>query len=147
MVSGMCTYLSAVQPSELETLRPQIAIAIAAVTDETAIQCPDLFTEWSGAGIKYKKDDRVKEHHALYKVLKDHTSQPDWPPSQAASLFVRISDAPDEYPLIDNPIRAENPWMKGQKGRTADGRKWVSLINNNVWQPNDYPAGWEEKQK
>lgn len=139
-----CAYFSLARQSTQEVQRPLIAKLLPLADDELAVECAALFEEWSGAGVQYAKGDRRTEHGTLYKCLKAHTSQPDWSPSQAASLWVNIADPSEEYPLIDNPIQSTNPWMKGQKGRTADGRKWVSQVDNNVWQPTDYPAGWQE---
>ena len=33
--------------------------------------------------------------------------------------------------------------MKGYK-TTYKGKKFISLIDNNVWTPDEYPQGWEE---
>lgn len=139
-----CGYFSLAKKSVQEVQRPLVEKLLPLANDDLAVECAALFDEWSGGSVVYAKGDRVAEHGILYKCLKAHTSQPDWSPSQAASLWVNIADPGEEYPLIDNPIKSTNPWMKGQKGRTADGKKWQSLIDDNVWQPADYPVGWQE---
>lgn len=36
-----------------------------------------------------------------------------------------------------------NPYMKGDKV-TYNGKTYESVIDNNVWSPDTYPAGWKE---
>lgn len=38
---------------------------------------------------------------------------------------------------------ADNAYMKGDKVR-YNGKVYKSLIDNNVWKPDEYPAGWKE---
>ena len=37
----------------------------------------------------------------------------------------------------------ENPYMIGDKMTFDDGLHYISLIDNNVWSPEGYPAGWQ----
>jgi len=111
--------------------------------DATITEFSGLFALWD-AGSKYAAGDIRQYNGNIYRCLQSHSGQADWTPDKAASLWVKIADPAEEWPPIPNPLTSTNPWMKGQKGSTADGRKWVSLIDNNVWQPTDYPAGWSE---
>lgn len=76
---------------------------------------------------------------ALYKVIIPHTAQADWAPSEAASLFTKVSIA--DYPDWVQPTGAHDAYNKGDKV-TYDGKHWVSTADANVWQPGVY--GWEE---
>lgn len=124
-------------------LRKQIEAGAASMEDETALQYIELFPAWSGNGISYAVGDRVRYEGTLYKVLQVHTSQPDWTPTAAVSLFaeVLIPD-PEVIPDWVQPS-STNPYMKGDKVR-FEGKVYESLIDGNVWSPSAYPAGWKE---
>ena len=79
----------------------------------------------------------------FYKVLQDHTSQSDWTPDTASSLFVEISDPNIEYPEFVQPTGAHDAYAKGDKV-TFEGKHYISLIEANVYSPTAYPAGWQE---
>ena len=66
--------------------------------DEEAMEIPTLFPEWESCGIAYVKDDRVCYQNQLYKCLQGHTSQDDWTPDTAVSLWVAVSDPAEEWP-------------------------------------------------
>lgn len=104
-------------------------------TDEQAISVPVLYPRWK-TGVAYKTGDRVLYKDVLYKVLSGHTSQSDWTPDVAVSLFAKVlipdSDAIPEWEQPDST----NPYMKGDKVK-RNGVIWESLIDNNVWEPTE----------
>lgn len=102
-----------------------------------------LYPIWSGKGVKYKKDDRFMYNDKFYKVLQEHTSQEEWKPDTASSLYVEISDPNVEYSEWKQPSHAEDAYNIGDKV-TYNGKKYKTLINANTWSPEAYPAGWEE---
>ena len=113
--------------------------------DEQAVEAVELFTAWK-VGTEYKTGDRVRYLDALYKVLQDHTSQADWTPDTAFSLFARVLiPDPEVIPVWEQPS-AENAYMKGDKVYypTAEDDVYQSTIDNNVWSPSDYPQGWQK---
>ena len=111
-------------------------------TDEQAVNCMLLFPTWNGNGNNYKKDERLQHKNKLYKVLQDHNSQADWIPGKSPSLYVEISDPNIEYPEWKKPTGAHDAYTKGDK-ITFKGKKYVSLIDANVYSPEEYPTGWE----
>lgn len=116
---------------------------IATLSDDVALLIPEVYPAWSGNGIEYKKDMRVTYNGVLYKVLQDHTSQETWTPTDAVSLFAKVLTSTDgTIPDWEQPT-AENAYMKGDKVR-YNGKVYESLIDNNVWKPDEYPAGWKE---
>ena len=55
-------------------LRPYIEKAALSLSDEDALEAINLFPNWSGEGIVYKKDERTNYEGILYKCLQAHTS-------------------------------------------------------------------------
>ena len=113
-------------------------------TDEQAIKVPVLYPKWK-EGVEYKVGDRVTHEDILYKVLASHASQADWTPSAAPSLFAKVLIVdPSVTPEWEQP-ESTNPYMKGDKV-THNGSTWVSLVDNNVWEPSDaLPTLWQKQ--
>lgn len=114
--------------------------------DTEALDYVELFPAWNGNGIEYAVDDRVRYNGDLYKVLQAHTSQAEWNPVDAPSLFAKILiPDPDVIPVWEQPD-STNPYMTGDRVHypDADGPVYESLIDNNIWSPEAYPAGWQE---
>lgn len=122
-------------------MRPYIEKAAMSLNDIDAIEVPTIFPNWT-VGVEYKADDRVNYLGVLYKVLQAHTSQGDWTPTEAASLFAKVL-IPDDN-IIPEWVQPDstNPYMKGDKV-THNDKTWVSNIDNNVWEPSVY--GWDEE--
>ena len=109
-------------------------------TDEQALSVPVLYPAWR-PGVDYVTGQRVIFDGVLYKVLQDHTSQDDWTPDAAHSLFAKVLIPDGEtIPEWVQPDSA-NPYAKGDKV-THNGKTWVSDYDNNVWEPGVF--GWSE---
>lgn len=144
---GIKTYRIAMrQPKkelELSTEQEQaIQFAVDNMDDSIALNCISIFPLWNSDGIGYKKGNRVQYEGKLYKVLQDHTSQSDWLPTTATSLYVEVADTSIEYPEFVQPTGSHDAYNTGDK-ITFEGKKYVSLIDANVYSPTDYPAGWQ----
>lgn len=111
-------------------------------SDEDAYTMRYLYPEWLGNGLIYKTNDRLMYNDKFYKVLQDHTSQSDWTPDTASSLYVEIADPSNEYPEFEQPTGAHDAYAKGSK-ITFEGKHYISLIDANVYSPTAYPAGWQ----
>lgn len=125
-------------------LRATIETLAENLDDSAAIDAVELFPNWA-VDAEYEKDERVRYNGVLYKVLQSHTSQEDWTPDTASSLFARVLiPDPDVIPVWEQPD-STNPYMKGDKVHypTADDDIYESTIDNNVWSPVDYPDGWK----
>lgn len=109
-------------------------------TDEQAVEAPAVYPSWK-EGIQYELDERVLYNDVLYKAVTAHTSQSDWTPDVAPSLFAQVL-IPDVN-VIPEWIQPDstNPYMIGDKV-THNGKTWVSTVDNNVWEPGVY--GWNE---
>lgn len=126
--------------SKARELRAQFVKLREMATDEMSLQVPNLYPMWK-EDVKYAADERVLYGETLYKVLQEHTSQADWTPDVAVSLFAKVL-IPDEdvIPEWEQP-GSTNAYMIGDKV-THNGKTWVSTADNNVWEPGVY--GWEE---
>ena len=121
-------------------LRGLIEKAAVSLTDEDALNGIELFPAWK-AGISYAVGDRVSYDRLLYKVIQAHTSQTDWTPAAAASLFVRVDDPAEEWPEWRQPTGGHDAYSKGAKV-SHNGKRWISDVDANVWEPGAY--GWSE---
>lgn len=87
-------------------LRSLIEKASASLDDETALTALELFAKWE-VGHEYQTGDRVQYESKLYKCLQSHTSQADWIPTEAVSLWVEVAE-PGQGDTPDNPIPYNN---------------------------------------
>ena len=130
---------------QLENQR-NLALTLFAETlsDAQALQVPMLFDEFDGNGVAYEVGKRVLYNDILYKVIQAHTSQADWTPVAAPSLFAKVINETIDgsIPEFEQPD-STNPYMKGDRV-IFNGKVYESLIDNNVYSPSDYPAGWKE---
>ena len=114
------------------------------LSDAQALQVPMLFDEFDGNGVAYEVGKRIVYNGVLYKVIQAHTSQAEWTPIAAPSLFAKVINETIDgsIPEFEQPD-STNPYMKGDRV-IFNGKVYESLIDNNVYSPSDYPAGWKE---
>lgn len=123
-----------------QKLRPYIEKAALSLDDSDALEAINLFPTWR-ASVQYNQDDRVNYEGTLYKCLQSHTSQENWTPTAAPSLWAKVLiPNPDVIPEWEQPD-STNAYMKGDKV-TFEEHTYESAIDNNVWSPAVYPAGW-----
>ncbi len=124
-------------------VRNKIEQAATFIPDEASIEYSSLFPTFNPYGHQYKTGDRFRYKGELYKVLQEHTSQGDWPPDKAVSLYVRIADPAEEWPEWVQPLGAHDAYPQGAKV-SHQGKHWVSEIDANTYEPGVY--GWAEQQ-
>ena len=126
---------------ELRKILEKAMTEAQSLTDAEAITATCLHPKWSGDGVQYTAGQRVQDDGILYTVLQAHTSQPDWKPAAAPSLFAKVLiPDPTVIPEWEQP-ESTNPYAKGDKVK-HNGKTWVSDIDGNVWEPGVY--GWTE---
>lgn len=108
-------------------------------TDETLIDNKAAFRLWNGNGLAVKAGEIYLYDDELYRVVQDHTTQPDWTPDITPALYTKISV--EEFPQWVQPTGTQDAYKKGDKV-TYDNKHWISIADNNVWQPGVY--GWDE---
>lgn len=109
-------------------------------TDEQAIEVSALYPVWMSDKI-YVAGERVLYKDVLYKVLTGHTSQADWTPDVAVSLFAKVLIADENVISAWEQPDSTNTYKTGDKV-SHNGKIWVSTVDNNSWEPGIY--GWEE---
>jgi len=121
-------------------LRPYIVKASESLSDTDALEAVELFDEWA-VDTKYAEGKRLRYEGILYRVLQEHTSQSDWTPDKAVSLYVRVDDPSVEFPEWRQPTGAHDAYAEGAKV-SHNGKHWVSTIPANAYEPGVY--GWDE---
>lgn len=110
------------------------------IDPETAAEHADLFSPWAYP-IKYTIGQVRRHGEKLYKCLSAHTSQADWTPDAAPSLWVAISDPAEAWPAWSQPVGAHDAYAAGAKVAHG-GKHWTSNQDGNVWEPGVF--GWTE---
>lgn len=125
---------------EAERYRKHINGILTGLDDETALDVTDLFEPWK-TGKDYAAGDRVKHEDILYRCVQGHTSQDNWTPDATPALWTRVSV--EEWPEWVQPTGAQDAYMTGDKVSHI-GKHWISVVDNNVWEPGSSYLLWEE---
>lgn len=114
------------------------------ITDDAqALQVKCLYKTWDKQiGKELQVGEYVQYEGELYKVLQTHTVQETWTPTGAPSLYAKVLVDPTGETILDwvQPD-STNAYMKGDRVK-YEGVIYESLIDNNIWNPVAYPAGW-----
>ena len=131
-----------------EQMRRALQMFAASLGEDDALIIASVYPEWDGNSKAYKTGEWVKYGEdamgdaRLYQVLQDHTSQPQWTPDSATSLYKRVGVSADGTPKWVQPVGATDAYNKGDVVE-HNGAKWVSDIDANVWEPGVY--GWTKQ--
>ena len=130
-----------------EQLRRVLQMFAASLTDEQAMEVVAVYDPWQvgkaytvGQFLTYGVNGVGDPQ--LYKVVQDHTSQSDWTPDSASSLFVAIGLDDAGYPVWSQPTGAHDAYNIGDIV-DYNGTLYQSTIDGNVYSPEAYPAGWQ----
>lgn len=110
------------------------------IDDVTITEHANQFPNWQ-PNVNYSQNNIVGYNEKLYRCNQSHTSQTDWTPDTAVSLWKQIGDPTVEYPEWSQPLGAFDAYAAGAKV-SHNGKNWVSTVDNNVWEPGVY--GWDE---
>lgn len=132
--------------SSLASVQSASAVAFVALCEVgtldvvTASEHADLFAPWAYP-IAYTVGQLRRHNNKLYRCVQAHTSQADWTPDTAASLWSVAADPAEEWPAWSQPVGAHDAYAKGDKV-SHNGKHWTSSVGSNVWEPGVY--GWTE---
>lgn len=149
----------ALQPVEGSAAEAAVALAkmqAVELDDGQALKVPALYDEWSGKGVKYYGPDdpdgnpqtRLRFQGTLVKCLQTHTSQPDWSPNAAPSLWAVILPGQDGSGVTVGIWEQPGPENAYQKGDQVihNGHLWESDFDgDNVWEPGQVGSHWVDK--
>lgn len=128
-------------------IREAMDVAGAALTEEQALVCVWLYKSWEigrnypvGEFLTYGVNDVGDPQ--LYKVNQEHVSQMDWPPDATPALYSPIGLDDSGYPIWSRPTGAHDAYNRGDIVN-YNGALYESLIDGNVYSPEEYPAGWK----
>lgn len=125
--------------SRLASVQSASAVAFVALCEVgtldtvTASEHADLFTPWAYP-IAYTVGQLRRHNGVLYKCVQEHTSQADWTPDTAVSLWSVAADPAEEWPAWSQPVGAHDAYAKGAKV-SHNGKHWTSNVDSNVWEP------------
>lgn len=116
------------------------------LSDEQKMEIADLYEPWAypknyKTGKILKFGVNADGETQLYTVLQDHTSQENWTPDTATSLYKKIGFTESGVPVWTQPLGATDAYNTGDKV-SHDGKTWVSTVDANIWEPGVY--GWVE---
>lgn len=129
-----------------EQLRRALQMFSVGLTDEQAMEVAAIYDPWA-MGKTYTVGEIVTYGEngvgdpQLYKVVQAHTSQADWTPDTAVSLFTAIGLDESGYPVWSQPSGAHDAYNAGDIVN-YNGTLYQSTIDGNVYSPEAYPAGW-----
>ena len=129
---------------KLLRLRDLIRQAAESLPDEDALDGVELFPAWT-LDRAYEMGQRIRYGDKLYKCVQAHTSQDGWEPDVTPALWTEVAK-PGEIPVWRQPTGAQDAYMKGDKVHYPAllSPVYESLIDNNTWSPDAYPAGWKQ---
>lgn len=129
-------------------LRRAIQLWAATLTDEsTMMEIADIYPAWVAENKSYNTGDifsyglNADGETQLYSVLQPHTSQPEWTPDTAVSLYKKVGFNDSGVPVWTQPLGATDAYQVDDRVE-HNGEIWESDVANNVWEPGVY--GWHE---
>ena len=129
-------------------LRRCLEIFAQSLPEETALEIPDMYPKWE-VDKNYVADSYVRYgvnadgETQIYRIIKDHTSQADWTPDVAASLFKAVGFTDDGVSVWVQPLGAHDAYELGDIVEHK-GERWESTVNGNSWEPGVVPNVWRK---
>lgn len=133
---------------QMEQMRRAFLMFTTGLSNEDAMEVATIFDPWV-VGKTYKVDTFVTYgtnsvgDPQLYKVITAHTSQADWTPDTAASLFSPIGLDDSGYPVWSAPTGAHDAYALGDIVN-HNGVLYESLIAGNTTVPGTDDRYWAE---
>lgn len=120
--------------------RENIVKAMEGLDDKTASLTPEFFIKLTGNGSLVKVGTRVNWNGVLKRATVDLWDTTENNPDNAPTLWEDILYK-DGIRIIPEVITAGLAFAKDEQGWWKE-QLYASLIDNNVWTPEAYAAGW-----
>lgn len=130
-----------------EQFRKAMQFFTQTLDDEKAMEVATVYPPYT-VGKSYKVDEiftygkNAVGDPQLYRVVQNHVSQENWKPDDTASLYIPIGLNKEGYPVWSKPTGAHDAYNTGDVV-DYNGILYKSLIDGNVYSPDEYPTGWE----
>ena len=126
-----------------EALRLRAIVEMAAVSldDKTASEGAMLFPRLKQNGVLVPAGTRINWNGTVKKAAVDLWDTAENAPDNAPSLWEDIAYR-EGIRIIPDTITAATAFAKGEQGWWKDAL-YTSLLDANVYTPEQYPAGWE----
>ena len=121
-------------------LRPYIEQGSASLDDKTASEAVTLFPKLKQDGSLVKAGTRIDWKGTLKRAAVDLWDTKENNPDNAPTLWEAI-EYREGYRIIPFTITVTSAFAKGEKGWWGDFL-YESLVDANVYTPEQYPAGW-----
>lgn len=131
----------------MEQFRKAVQMFAASLDAEQALEIATVYNPWKegkayAAGEYFTHGENSTGDPQLYKVVQAHTSQGDWLPADNPALYEPVGLTAEGYPVWSRPSGAHDAYNTGDIV-DYNGTLHKSLIDGNVYSPDEYPAGWE----
>lgn len=131
-----------------EQMRKALQMFAASLTDEEALEVATVYDPWK-VGKAYKLDDLLLYGEnavgdpQLYRVISAHTSQADWTPDTAFSLYKAIGLDKEGHAVWAPPTGAHDAYNVGDIVN-YNGDLYESLIPGNITVPGTDERYWKK---
>ena len=122
-------------------LRKNIIVSSASLEDKVASETPELFARLNQNGELIKVGTRINWNGVLKRASVDLYDTLGNNPDNAPTLWEDI-EYKEGYRIIPQTITVGTAFSKDELGWWED-TLYKSLLDNNVWTPEQYPSGWE----
>lgn len=127
--------------AEALRLRAIVEMAAASLDDKTASEGAMLFPRLKQNGALVPAGTRINWNGTVKKAAVDLWDTAENTPDNAPSLWEDIAYR-EGIRIIPETITAATAFAKGEQGWWKDAL-YTSLMDANVYTPEQYPAGWE----
>jgi hypothetical protein len=130
-----------------EQFRRALQMFAGSLTDEEAMEVAAVYDPWV-VGKAYKLDDLFVYGQngvgdpQLYRVISSHTSQADWTPDVAVSLYKAIGLDNAGHPVWSQPTGAHDAYNTGDIVN-YNGTLYESTFDGNTTVPGTNEAWWK----
>lgn len=129
---------------EARTYRAAIETAAQSLNDKTASTAPGLYPKLKGKGMAVEAGTRINWNGQVKRAAVTLWDREDQDPDHAPGLWEDI-DYVGGVRRIPAVITAGLAFALDELGYWTDGGTYKSLLEANVWTPEENPRGWEKQ--